>query len=297
MKNIIITGAIALSASISFANQEVNIRKVNRVIKSVVQTEVTPTINKIEIKFDKRSNLETLEKLKVGASLSATAKESVWSKKPTTVDVKGELKTVHTDPAHTKAQIIASLGSKTDAISLYNYIATLALKDFENIEDPSTDDLNLIALFEEATLTTKLEQIPDQLKKFIIIIKNKIADTPEDNDEMWAKLMNSLKVDTKVQNHKTTEVTLKTTVAVLVNFFDINHVISDLALKITDGNLSFEIKVAATIETLNATEMFQQTKESLIKLQNSDEETLARLKDMTSGYVHMAETIVKGESK
>jgi len=296
MKNFVIAGAIALSTSFSFADQDVNIKKVNKVIKSVVQSEVTPTINKIELVVDENSNFESVEKLRAGASISLAAEQSVWSKRASTVDATGEIKTVQTDPAHTKAQLTVTLGSRTDAISLYAYIASKALDDLEN-DEPNPSDAELIALLKDATLTSNLEQIPAQLERLIVIVKSKIAQVPEDDDKPWSDLMNSLKVNTKVLNNQTTEVVLKTTTEVAMKFFDDTILVSDLSLRIRRGGLSFGGKIATTVETSLVTDLINRVKNTLSMIENSDSETLTGLKETISNYVHMAETIVKGETK
>ena len=213
------------------------------------------------------------------------------------MDVKGDLKTIHTDPAHTKGQLALSLGSKTDAVSLYAYIATVALKDLENEQNIDQNDLNLIALLKDATQTTKLAEIPAHLERLIVIVKAKISQFPEDDDKPWSDLMNSLKVETKAQGNKTTEVVLKTTVAVAMDFFEDDLVISDLSLKVTENGLSVGVAIASTVETSYVTEMLEKVKGTLSMIENADAETLANLKEMTNAYVQMAEEIVKGVAK
>lgn len=295
MKNYVIAGAIALSASISFANQEVNIKKVNKVIKSVVESETTPLINKIVLKFDEKSNLESVAELKTGVVLSAQAKETVWSKAPTTLDLTADFKTLTSDAASTKNKLNLNLGSKTEAVPLYAYIA----KEFaESMTEEPIEDANDQAfadLLAEAMQTVRLDQIPAQLEKLIVIIKNELNENPEEGDLEWNALLNSLKVDTKIQNFKTTEVVLKTTTEVAVDFFGAKILISDLALKVSETGLSINGAVAATMPTEQITELLTSVKGFLGMVQDADAETLQELKDMAKSYVEVAESIAKGE--
>ncbi|MES2768080.1 MAG: hypothetical protein V4596_02960 [Bdellovibrionota bacterium] len=295
MKKYIIAGAIALTSTFAVADTSVNVKKVNKVIKSVVEAEQTPLIPKLEVKIDERSNLDSIKKLKTGVSISATATESVWSKKATTVDVKADLKTLNSDPAATKMQLAASIGSKTESVPLYTYIATEVLKDMEEEPIEDENDQALRALLLDATKTTQLDQIPAQLERLIVIIKAELAENTPGEDSAWTELVNSLKVDTKIHNFKTKEVILKTTVEVAIDFFDTKLLISGLALEVSESGLSFNIAIAATVETEEATGVLENVKGTLSAIENANEETLASIKDMANGYVSMAESIVKGE--
>ncbi len=295
MKKYIIAGAIALTSTFAVADTSVNVKKVNKVIKSVVEAEQTPLIPKLEVKIDERSNLDSIKKLKTGVSISATATESVWSKKATTVDVKADLKTLNSDPAATKMQLAASLGSKTEAVPLYTYVATEVLKDMEEEPIEDENDQALRALLLDATKTTQLDQIPAQLERLIVIIKAELAENTQGEDSAWIELVNSLKVDTKIHNFKTKQVILKTTVEVAIDFFDTKLLISGLALEVSESGLSFHAAIAATVETEEATGVLENVKGTLSAIENANEETLASIKDMANGYVSMAESIVKGE--
>lgn len=296
MKNIVTIGAIALTTSLAIAGSAINFKKVNSVIKSVVETEVTPLIHKIEVKFDEKSKIEDVKKMKAGITLSAGAKESVWSKKESTVDVALNLKTVNSDAAHTKVQFGGTFSSKTEAVPLYAYLATQWLKGMaDEVMDSATDE-KLMALLKEASETTSLDKIPNQLERFIAIIKEVIAELPpEQQNEEYVTLLNSLVVDTKIQNFETKEVILKTTTEVAIDFFDVALLISDFKLSVSTSGLSVGLNVATTTETAQAQELLTSLTNTLKAIEKADAETLAGLRDMTQGYIHMVESIVKGE--
>lgn len=278
----LIAGMIAFTALQAQANEELNLKKVNKVIKSVIQPALTPVITKAEIKFNEKSVVTSLEKMTVAASASATAKKSAWSKLPTTVDAGAQIKTVNTDPQATKIQGILSIGSKTDAVKLYAFIAK---KMAESNQEPGDEfAAEMLKLCNEAAQTTKLSQIGPQLEKLVELIKKALSS--DQNQNSYDKLLESLVV---VSNSR--EVVLKTSVAVLSD----DLVVNELALTITEGNLSFRGDIASTFDTAQAEEFRAGVVEYLLYVQSATAQVKAELGDLAKGYINMAESIISGD--
>jgi hypothetical protein len=297
MKKIIVASALALTATVAVASTQIHLRKVNKVIASVIQPELTPLIKAVEIKFDERSNLETVAKLKVVGSASATATESKWSKSPTTLDLQAGVKTLTTDATNTKLEVAASVGSKTEAVALYRYVAAILVKHEEYVgggsETHLPSDVEMLAWLKVAAQTTTLDAIPNQLEQLIPILKLSLSENtiPDSFDLAMAKLVDSLKVESKVGLFKGREVILKTTDVVTVE----DIVISNLALKISEKGLSLSGKVAFGVSTQFVTQFLDYTKETLTAVQNADAETLNTLRETAKSYIQLAEEFVKGE--
>jgi hypothetical protein len=289
MKKLILAIALSLTATTgAFANAPINVKKVNKVIASVIQPELTADIQALEIKFDERSNLENVKKLKTAVLASATAKSSVWSANPTTLDVKAGLKTLTSDKNNTKMEAVASVGSKTDAVALYRYVAAfLAKESQEPGQEQSPTDLEFLAWFNTAAQTQALDAIPEQLKQLIVIVKKAIAEDPAQtpSDIAIEKLLNSLKVETNNQ-----EVVLRTSEA--VNVDDIT--ISNVSFKISETGMSLTGKVAFTVGTEQVSALLNTVKDFLTMVEKADAETLQTLRESAQGYIQFAEDFVKG---
>lgn len=294
MKKLAIVTALLLSSSLAFG-KNVDIKKVNQVAKLVTDSEVTETINKLEVKFDEKSNFTSAKKLNAGLTLSAAAKESVWSDSSSSLDAKATIKTLSIENEETKMEATLAVGSKTKAVSLYSYLAGFIAKDYENEQNPTETDKEIAAWFKEASLTTTLDAIPLQLEKLVVLIKKSLLEsTPENPDESWdnyVKLLNSLVVDTRINNFKTVEVILKTTTEVVTDGFTV----SDISFKISESGMSLGGKVVFTALTENVTAFFESAKEFLISVQEAQSEMIDELRHTARSYVQLTEQFVKGE--
>lgn len=286
---------VAFAATTASANQDVNVKKVNKVIKSVVDAQQSEVITKVAIKFDEKSNLSNVESLKTGILLSATAKEAAWSKKPSTVDLNANIKTLTSDAAHTKLQFGATLGAKTEAVPLYAYIGQQIFKSIEDQPVENENDAAFREFFAQAAQTTSLEQIPAQLKTFIEIVKKALASEPDYNPEdALSVLLNSLTVDVQSQNNKTAGVALKTSQEVAVDLLGSKLLISELSMNMTSAGLNFQAKLAVTTETQDIDAVLDAVKDFLLTIQNAEAEVLEQLKEMAQGYISLVEEMVKG---
>lgn len=291
MKKLILAAAVAFTTSVSFA-QDINFKKINNTLKKdivapVLEANQGGVISALEFKIDEKSQLQNLKTLKTGISLSATAKESAWSTKPSTVGVALNAQTQKSDAIDADLKIGGAIESKTDAVSLYRYVAQYILKNENEIDHPAFKELLV-----EAAQTTRLSEIPAQLEKLVIIIKNSLND---EEDATWSEFLNSLVVDKKINNFQTTEVILKTTAQPAVNFFGMKLVLSDLSLSISNFKVNFGGSVVLTLSVDSGYEFLETVQSFLMMIEHADNETKADLRDMATSYLNMVERLVKGE--
>ncbi len=293
MRNLVITLAVAFTSAVSFAN-DVNLKKVNAVLKKdivapVLDANTNGVVTQLELKIDEKSNLKEVKTLKTGIAFSATAKESVWSQKPTTIGLKLNGKTVRSDNVDSDFKMDATISSKTEAVPLYSHIASSLLEDAGQQAPENEDEEALLEILKEAATTATLSQIPEQLERLIVIIKKST-----DDNGAWGEFINSLKVDRRIENFKTTQVVVKTTTEPALDFFGMKMILSGLELKMSDKDLSFGGAVTVTANTQEVEELLQSVKGFLSLLENPDSETKANLQEMAAGYITMVESIVTG---
>lgn len=289
MKKYLLSAAVALTATVAVA-ASINISKVNSIIADILKYETTPIINAVNISFGKNTNLDSLETLNASAKFSATASKSKWSKSASTVDLGVSVKTLKVMEEESTTEFEASLGSRTNTLSLYRYVANTIANDESQPEDEFEQEFRELA--KKAAKVTKLDQIPQQLEQLVVLIKKALqADQSEHNDTAkWAELMDSLVVDTEKNHKETVAVVLKTTKTVA--FSDVT--VSRLALNITKAGISFDGKVSFDASN----EMLQTGAEMvgnfLSSIENADSETLDSLREMARGYIGLAQDIIAG---
>lgn len=291
MKNLMIAITVALSATFAQANQqEVNIKKVNKVAKQVVGSIQTDVIQKVDVKLDEKSNFKSVKTFKSGVAFAGTAKEAAWTKSQSTIDIKAGIQTLTSDAAYSKVQMGLTLGSRTDAIALYSYFAQEWLKSEQQHPAEDDNDQAFRDLLAEAAQTTKLSQVPAQLEKLVVIVKNIISEEPDNTFAGLDVLFNSLKVV-----NKSNEVILKTTTEVAVDFFGINILIYDLSLNVKETGLNVGGKIAVTEQTERLEEVLTSLKGFLIAIQDASAEQIAELQATAREYADVASEMIKGE--
>lgn len=290
MRKLIVATALALTATVAVASTKVNLKEVNKKIATIINAELTEVIKAVEFKIDTRSNFESVEKLNAGVSLSATAKSSVWSKSPTTLDVQGKVKTLLVTSQTAQLGADLAIGSKTDALGLYRYFAASQMKDYD-YDNLTPLDQEYLAWFTAASEAKNLRQVATQLRDFITLLKKALLSDESGDMVAYAELINSLKVVTNGN-----EVTLKTTAVVTINdWLFQNLTIKKLSLNVSLNGLSVSGSFKFTESLESVKDLLQTANEFFANLEANKDETIEDLRQSARDYIGMAESFVQGD--
>ncbi len=292
MKKYILSAAVALTATVALA-ASINITKVNKTISDVLKQEVTEFIPQLSIAFDEDTNLEleNLQNTVAGVKASAVAMNSKWSDAPSSIDLALRVKNLKLEETNSHVEFSGSMGSKTDAVALYRFIGA-SLVEIET--ETETDlDKEFLAWAQAVAQTQKLEEIAPQLETLVVLIKKALLEDSKEDDSVdmkkWAQLMDSLVVDTQIQNYQTIGVMLKTTKT--VEFDDV--VVSNLSLNITKDGITFTGRMSLDVENGYVEMITAMLGNYLTAVEHADAETMEDLRSMARSYIEMAEYLLK----
>jgi hypothetical protein len=290
MKKYAIISAVALTASIALAGSAVNLKKVNKVIRHAIQPALTETIRNVGIEIDEHSNMESIETLDTSILFSATAKNSKWSQKKTTLEATAGVKTLTTDATNTTLEAHATIGSSTEAVPLYVYAAQAYVQHMEQFPDNSESAQLLLAIMKDAAQTKSLNAVPAQLTRIVDLLKKEASEESGAHDD-WAELVNGLKIESKVQGSNTVGVSVQMTSPVTLSYLTL----SKLAFNMSNDGLSINAQFSFNVETQNVANTMNGILDFLKTIETATPETIDQLQYMAKNYVQLAESFVKGE--
>jgi len=262
----------------------VDLARVNANIQQVIDSSFQPTDVIEGVTFKLNPKNANVEKLKLQAVATATAKTSPWAPNEKTI-VKLNVKTNTGKPNLVNkipATADAAIGLQTQVLPLVHLLASQAYEMTKNRQDPSHQaeiDALKVVLTQMQSVTSLTELAPQLLEM------NRLLQTINSGDNDF---FSNIDIQTKMVGGKVTSIELRFTKS--ESFF--NMIFKNIFLKLDEQSIQGGLTIAAELPASQFESMKNETLAELTAIQNNEPSTIDKLKLVIRDWAEMAKGIL-----
>jgi len=268
----------------------VDLARVNANIQQVIDSSFQPTDVIEGVSFKLNPKNADLEKLKLQAVATATAKSSPWAPNEKTI-VKATIKSkteAGTTADTTNATVDTRVGLKTQVMKLIQFLAEKGLKQAQNLAKPGQEaevealKQNMSQL-QAATSLTEVAPLLIEMKRLILAINAGSSDTD---------FIQKIDIRTTSANGKVVVIEIAYTDK--VEIFGLEF--TNIGLKLNDANIIGGFTMLGQLPASYVEQLKGSLRKELTAIQNNEPDTIAKLKSAIQDWAETAKAFLGDNS-